>query len=108
MTAKEYYEKYHEQLLNPATVNFSVVELLTDLVVEAKDIQEKQTDLSDAVTIRVIKEQNRKWNAISGLLGELSIGSTIILPRDKFKEFMCQNIPSVKEYFMREREAKRK
>ena len=89
MKAKEYFDKYNENIYyettNTGDTN-SVSMLLRDMLQELLDICKKRNVVLDSAAIAVAREQNDKWNAISRLFEKKY--NVTILKKDGFTKWL--------------------
>ena len=90
MKAKDYFEKYCEQIM---TNDHVVTELIHDLADEYEKISMARHCLRDVARLAVLKELNQKWNAICSLF-EIQYGVSP-LKRDGFKEHCKASLPEL-------------
>ena len=72
MKAKEYFEKYDDDIWkeahDPAVItDGAFAKLFIDFCTETKLLAEQRKAKSDQSILAIIREQNQKWNAVSNL-----------------------------------------
>lgn len=95
MKAKEYFEKYKDQISNKNNEISSkeISDLIFDLFYEIDDLRKSRGVKTDRGLIAIIKEENSKWNAIRTLF-EKEYGEPLLVGNG-FNKFMISEIPEL-------------
>lgn len=92
--AQEYYELYKRALMNPEKSSRAISDLIIELNIEVKELQKIRHVKFDRGIIPILKETNRKWNAIVCLF-EKEYGASPIV-RNGFRIFWLDKMPELK------------
>lgn len=97
MKAKEYYAKYHDQLISPddQTSLEAISDLIYDFSMELKTMCEQRRAKTDDAARSIVRELNEKYNAIVALFEVKDGGSPIC--RDRFFTYWSKRIPGLKD-----------
>ena len=97
MKAKEYYDKYANDIMRNNTFEAAMLSLKSmydEFNREMVDICNVRHCATDLATAAVIREQNQKWNALERRFRESNEGLSPI-KRDGFKEFWIKQLPTL-------------
>ncbi len=89
--AKDYYEQYKLAMLNDDMIVDAIRDLIGDLNLEVKELQEVRHVKFDRAIYPILKEMNQKWNAIVRLF-EKEYGVSPI-KTDGYKIYWINKIP---------------
>ena len=103
MKAKEYFEKYEEQIMKDFGARgfngFSgITDMLQEFFKEAIALAEQRHVKTDSGSIAILKEFNDKWNAV-GRLFEKRYNGINPLREDGFKHAVLNLHPEWKEFW---------
>lgn len=95
MKAKEYYAKYHDQLLSEDDQNSleAISSLIYDLSMELKSLCETRNAKTDNAARSIVRELNDKYNAIVALFEAKDGGSPI--RRNGFLTYWEKKLPGL-------------
>lgn len=101
MTAKEYFDKYEERIvddLRDGSVH-EVYELYKEMVGEAMELGERRGIKRNSALVALLREMNQRWNCIAGMFEKKydSGKEHWVFPRDMLKTLILQDQPQVKE-----------
>ena len=96
MKATEYLEKYEFGLTSskPEAYSESACDLMKEMILEMQDLMNKRHINTNEGIIALLKEFNRKWNALCDLF-EKKYGISPLL-KDGYKNYWIAEMPELK------------
>lgn len=96
MKAKEYYDKYISEgiLLNKA----KTIDLLDEFVKDTVDLLKKRKCSRDEAVVAVVREQNKKWNALVRIFRKNTADGYSPVVEDGLARYFIRKVPALGKY----------